>query len=141
MSFLPLVMWTRSLYFLLMLTPLYSLYLYGMNVLLFQNKRVLLSVEVWGGSIKLLDFQLAFYKDFTFIGLKCTGSVKYLFSFGKSFKRKKYCALKRQLSLACRRNIYPWRHSTNKSPTVSNRSWEVVKRNQRSLKKGTKHQV
>ena len=38
--------------------------------------------------------------------------------------------LKRQLSLACRRNTYLWRHPTNNSPTVSNRSSEVDKRDQ-----------
>ena len=33
-----------------------------------------------------------------------------------------YCPLKSQLSLACRRNTYLWRHPTNNSPMVSNRS-------------------
>ena len=41
-----------------------------------------------------------------------------------------YCPLKRQLPLACRRNTYLWRHPTNNSPTVSNRSSEVAKRHQ-----------
>ena len=41
-----------------------------------------------------------------------------------------YCPWKRQLSLACRRNTYLWRHPTNNSPTVSNRSSEVAKRHQ-----------
>ena len=43
---------------------------------------------------------------------------------------QEYCPLKRQLSLACRRNTYHWRHPTNNSPTVSNRSSEVAKRHQ-----------
>ena len=34
------------------------------------------------------------------------------------------------MSLACRRNTYLWRHPTNNSPTVLNRSSEVVKRHQ-----------
>ena len=41
---------------------------------------------------------------------------------------QEYCPLKRQLSLACRRNTYILRHSTNNSPTVSNLSSEVDKR-------------
>ena len=36
-----------------------------------------------------------------------------------------YCPLKHQLSPACRRNTYLWRHSTNNSSTVSNRNCEV----------------
>ena len=46
---------------------------------------------------------------------------------------------KRQLSLACRRNTYLWRHRTNNSPTVPNRSSEVAKRYQ--LKNKVKHRV
>ena len=41
-----------------------------------------------------------------------------------------YCILKRQLPLTCRRNAYLWRHPTNNSPTVLNRSSEVAKRQQ-----------
>ena len=41
-----------------------------------------------------------------------------------------YCSLKLQLYLVCRRNTYLWRHPTNNSPTVSNRSSEVAKRYQ-----------
>ena len=33
-----------------------------------------------------------------------------------------------QLSLACRRNTYLWRHPTNNNPTASNHSSEVAKR-------------
>ena len=38
--------------------------------------------------------------------------------------------VKRQLSLACRRNTYLLRHPTNNSPMGSSRSSEVTKRNQ-----------
>ena len=37
------------------------------------------------------------------------------------------CPLKRQLSLACWRNTYLWRHSTNNCLTMSNRSSEEAK--------------
>ena len=41
-----------------------------------------------------------------------------------------YCPLKRQLSLACRRNTYLSRQLTNYNPTVSNHNSEVAKRHQ-----------
>ena len=43
-----------------------------------------------------------------------------------------YCPLKRQLSLAYRRNTYLRRHPTNNNPTVSNRSSKMAKRSDRS---------
>ena len=36
-----------------------------------------------------------------------------------------YCPLKHQLSLACQRNTYLWRHPTNNSKMVSNRSSDI----------------
>ena len=47
------------------------------------------------------------------------------------FPNGEYYPLKRQLSLACRRNTYLRRHPTNNSPTLSNYSSEVAKRHQR----------
>ena len=40
------------------------------------------------------------------------------------------CPLKGQLSVVCRRNTYLWRHPTNNSAMVSNRSSELTKRYQ-----------
>ena len=76
-----------------------------------------------------------------FIEMAASASYAVAYTIGSIFKHiidyvqpyfwlHKYYHLKRQLSLACRHNTYLWRHPTNNSPTVSNRSSELAKRHQ-----------
>ena len=55
-------------------------------------------------------------------GFSSNKPTKYLLDHGDFIFHQwlhEHCPLKRQLPLACRRNIYLWRHPTNNSPTVA----------------------
>ena len=88
--------------------------------------------------LKVQSFRLITANNFIQVAASADHAVAY--TIGPIFKHisdcvlhqwlHEYCTLKRQLSLACRRNTYFWRHLTNNSPTLSNRCPEVAKRHQ-----------